>query len=151
MLQSGRGQAPNLKAVLEDSQGYRTFAQNAIKDIQKVTELIRPQTEEEPQNWFTLKLEQEQKDSLVQAAHKAGLSLEEFIWALVWTKVKEILKVRKEQEERREERLRKEHFRIVNVYFDNDLIEKYESKFGQIKSKTDVENKLKDLLLKELG
>ena len=59
--------------------------------------------------------------------------------------------MRKEQEERREERLRKEHFRIVNVYFDNDLIEKYESKFGQIKSKTDVENKLKDLLLKELG
>jgi hypothetical protein len=131
--------------------GYVDFVYQTIQTFNEVEELIKPQTEEEPQNWLTLAFDKEAKESLVEAANKARMTLEEFVRALVWTKVKQVQNVRKEREERTKENLRKQSIQIVNVRLTNELLDKYQSKFGQIKSKTDVENKLKDLLLKEIG
>lgn len=90
-------------------------------------------------------------EELIKPADKARMTLEEFIRALVWTRVKQVQQLRKEQDERRKENLRKQSIKFVNVRLTNDLLEKYESKFGKIQNITDVENKLKDLLYKELG
>lgn len=140
-----------ISACQMKSQGYKTFVRTAIEGFDKIDELIQPLTEEDPQDWLTFELDKEAKEPLIQAANKAKMTLEEFVRALVWTKVQRTFKAQKEQDERRMEQRRKENFRIFNLYFESDLIAKYESKFGQIKSKADVENKLKDLLLKELG
>lgn len=127
------------------------FLFETIQKFNEVEELIKPQTEEEPQDWRILSFDKEAKEPLVKAANKARMTLEEFVRALVWTRVKQVQQVRKEQDERRKENLRKQSIQFVNVRLTNDLLDKYESKFGKIQNITDVENKLKDLLYKELG
>ncbi|WML30210.1 hypothetical protein RCG24_20380 [Neobacillus sp. OS1-32] len=122
-----------------------------IQTFNELNELIKPQSEEEPQNWLTLSFDKEVKVQLVLAAENAKMKLEEFIRALVWAKMKKVQQLRKERDERMKENLRKHSIQIINVRLTNELLDKYESKFEQIKSKTNVENKLKDLLLKELG
>lgn len=122
-----------------------------IQTFNELDELIKPQSEEEPQNWLTLSFDKEVKVQLVLAAENAKMKLEEFIRALVWAKMKKVQQLRKERDERMKENLRKHSIQIINVRLTNELLDKYESKFEQIKSKTNVENKLKDLLLKELG
>lgn len=134
-----------------NSQGYKTFARAAIEGFDKVDELIQPQTEKDPQDWLTLEFDKEVKEPLVQAADKVRMSLEEFVRALIWTKVKQTFKVQKEQDDRRMEQRRKESYRAVMIRLEPDLIIKYESKYGRINSATDIENTLKDLLQKELA
>jgi hypothetical protein len=132
--------------------GYVDFVYQTIQSsFNEVEELIKPQTEEEPQNWLTLAFDKEAKESLVEAAGKARMTLEEFVRALVWTKVRRVQQLRKERDERKNENLRKQSIQIVNVRLTNELLGKYESKFGKIQNITDLENKLKDLLLKELA
>ncbi|WP_077214502.1 hypothetical protein [Bacillus dakarensis] len=143
------------KAVISachiNNQGYKTFARTAIEGFEKVDELIQPQTEGDPQDWLTLEFDKEVKEPLVQAANKAKMTLEEFVRALVWTKVKRTFKAKKEQDERSMEQRRKESYRAVMIRLEPNLIERYESKFGRINSITEIENTLKDLLQKELA
>lgn len=133
-----------------NSQGYKTFARTAIEGFDKMDELIQPQTEKDPQDWLTLEFDKEVKEPLVQAANKARMTLEEFVRALVWTKVKQTFKDQKEQDERRREQRRKESYRAVMVRLEPDLIQQYESKYGKINNTTDIENTLKNLLQNEL-
>lgn len=143
------------KAVISachiNNQGYKTFARTAVEGFEKVDELIQPQTEGDPQDWLTLEFDKEAKEPLVQAANKAKMTLEEFVRALVWTKVKRTFKAKKEQDERLMEQRRKESYRAVMIRLEPDLIERYESKFGRINSITEIENTLKDFLQKELA
>lgn len=134
-----------------NSQGYKTFARTAIEGFDKIDELIQPQTEKDPQDWLTLEFDKEVKEPLVQAANKARMTLEEFVRALVWTKVKQTFKDQKEQDERWMEQRRKENYRAVTIRLESNLIQKYEAKFGRINSITDIENTLKNLLQKELA
>lgn len=133
------------------NEGYMRFVRKALECIDKVDELIQPQTEEDPQDWLTLEFDKEVKEPLVQAANKAKMTLEEFVRALVWTKVKQTFKAQKEQDERRIEQRRKESYRAVMIRLEPDLIQQYESKFGRINSITDIENTIKNLLQKELA
>jgi len=143
------------KAVISgchiNNQGYKTFARTAIEGFEKVDELIQPQTEGDPQDWLTLEFDKEVKEPLVQAANKAKMTLEEFVRALVWTKVKRTFEAKKEQDERSMEQKRKGSYRAVTIRLEPDLFERYESKFGRINSITEIENTLKDLLQKELA
>jgi predicted HicB family RNase H-like nuclease len=140
-----------ISACHMNNQGYKTFARTAIEGFDKVDELIQPQAEKDPQDWLTLEFDKEVKEPLVQAADKARMTLEEFVRALVWTKVKQVLKLQKEKDERIKENMRKQAIKIVNVRLTNELLDKYEAKFGKIQNITDVENKMKDLLYKEIG
>lgn len=140
-----------ISACHMNNQGYKTFARTAIEGFDKVDELIQPQTEEDPQDWLTFAFDKEAKEPLVQAANKAKMTLEEFVRALVWTKVKKTFKAKKEQDERSMEQRRKEGYRAVMIRLEPNLIERYESKFGRIDSITEIENTLKDLLQKELA
>jgi len=133
------------------SKGYIDFVFETIQTFNDVEELIKPQTEEDPRDWLTLLFDKEAKEPLVRAADKARMTLEELVRALVWTKVRQVQQLRKAQDERRQENLRKQSIQIVIVRLTNELLDKYESKFGRIQNITDVENKLKDLLDKEIG
>lgn len=134
-----------------NNQGYKTFARTAIEGFDKVDELIQPQTEKDPLDWLTFEFDKEAKEPLVQAANKVKMTLEEFVRALVWTKVKKTFKAKKEQDERSMEQRRKESFRAVTIRLEPDLVEKYESKFGRINSVTEVESTLKEMLQRELA
>jgi len=72
--------------------GYKPFCRQAIESYDKVTELIQPQTTAVPRDWLTFTFDKEVKEPLLKAAKKAGLSLEEFVRALVWTRVKQVSK-----------------------------------------------------------
>lgn len=139
-----------ISACHMNSQGYKNFARTAIEGFDKVDDLIQPQTEEDPRDWLTFDFDKEAKEPLVQAANKAKMTLEEFVRALVWTKVQRTFKAKKEQDERLMEQRRKEGYRTVMIRLEPDLIQQYESKFGRINSITDIENTLKNLLQKEL-
>lgn len=142
-----------ISACHMNNQGYRTFARTAIECFDKVDELIQPQTEENPQDWLTFMFDKEVKEPLIKAAKGAGLSLEEYIRALVWTRVKQVRKHDEEMEKKRVELRRKESLRSIhfNLSLTDELVERCESKFGRIESKTDIENKIKELFLKELA
>ncbi|MCM3567551.1 hypothetical protein [Neobacillus mesonae] len=133
------------------NQGSIRFVRTALEGIDEVDGLIQPQTEEDPQDWLTLEFDKEAKESLGQAANKAKMTLEEFVRALVWTKVKKTFKAQKKQDERRMEQRRKENYRAVMIRLEPDLIQQFELKFGRINSITDIENTLKKLLQKELA
>jgi hypothetical protein len=70
------------------------------------------------------------------------MTLEEFVRALVWTKVKGTFKAKKEQDEKSMEQRRKESYRAVTIRLEPDLVEKYELKFGRINSITEIESTL---------
>lgn len=140
-----------ISACHMNSQGYKTFVRTAIESFDKTDELIQPQTEENPQDWLTFSFDKEAKETLVQAANKARMTLEEFVRALVWTKVKRTFKAKKEQDERSMEQKRKGSYRAVTIRLEPDLIERYESMFGRINSITEIEKTLKDMLQRELA
>lgn len=143
------------KAVISachmNNQGYKTFARTAIEGFDKMDELIQPQTEKDPQDWLTLEFDKDVKERLVQAASQAKMTLEGFVRALVWTKVKRTFKAKKEQDERLMEHRRKESYRTVTIRLEPDLVERYESKFGRINSIAEIENTLKNMLQRELA
>lgn len=124
--------------------GYKTFCRQAIESHDEVTELTQPHTTEEPRDWLTFTFDKEVKEPLIKEAKKAGLSLEELVRALVWTKVKQVSKHDEEVEKKRAELRRKQSLRSIhfNLSLTDEMVERYESKFGRIESKTDIENKI---------
>lgn len=133
------------------NEGYMRFVRTALEGIDTVNELIQPQTEEDTKDWLTLEFDKDVKERLVQAASKEKMTLEEFVRALIWTKVKRTFKAKKEQDERLMEQRRKESYRAVTIRLEPDLVERYESKFGRINSIADIENTLKGMLQRELA
>ncbi|MFA9559862.1 hypothetical protein ACERII_21345 [Evansella sp. AB-rgal1] len=133
--------------------GYKPFCRQAIESFGKVTELTQPETTEEPQDWLTFTFDEEVKEPLLKEAKKAGLSLEEFVRALVWTRVRQVSKHDEVQKSKQEEHRRKQSLCHVhfNMSLTDEMVERYESKFGRIESRSDIENKIKELFLKELA
>ncbi|MBU9722159.1 MULTISPECIES: hypothetical protein [Bacillaceae] len=133
--------------------GYKPFCRQAIERFEKVTELTQPHTTEEPQDWLTFTFDKEVKEPLIKEAKKAGLSLEEFVRALVWTRVKQVSKHDEEQKKKQEEQRRKQSLCQVhfNLSLTAEMVERYETKYGRAESKADIENKIKELILKELA
>jgi hypothetical protein len=133
--------------------GYKLFCRQTIESYDEVTELTQPQTTEEPRDWLTFTFDKEVKEPLIKEAKKAGLSVEEFVRALVWTRVKQISKQDEEQKKKEKEYRRKQSLRSIhfNLSLTDEMMERYESKFGRLESKTDIENKIKELFLKELA
>jgi uncharacterized protein (DUF1778 family) len=135
------------------NKGYVDFVQEAIKGFGSVEELVKPETDIDPRDWLTLTFDKDIKEALVEASGEARMSLEEFVRALVWTKVKQVQQHQKDVEARRAEQQRQQSFKHVNLklQLDNEMVQRFEERFGAIQSISDVEKKLQELLYKELG
>ncbi|MFP5114830.1 hypothetical protein ACSU64_20970 [Bacillaceae bacterium C204] len=134
--------------------GYKSYVKDTIEGFDGVTEIVLPETGEEPvKDWLTFSFPIDTVDRLIRASKQAGMTVEMFVRSLVYTRTRQLQQVHQEQEVRRQEQMRKRQLKHVhlNLSLNDEMITKYEKRFGAISSTTDVETTLKDLLMKELG
>jgi 16S rRNA U516 pseudouridylate synthase RsuA-like enzyme len=127
------------------------FVMDCIQAHDTIQELIEPETNSKVQSWFSIVLEQSVKESLERTASKAGMTVEHLIRCLMWSKAKQIFEQKKEQDARRAMQAKKQSYRRINIGLSDEMITKYEQKFGSIKNISEIETKMLELLQKEIG
>lgn len=129
----------------------KQFVKESVEKHNELTNLILPAVEDQaPFHWLTFEFEKEQKESLKAAAKEARISLEEYVRAVVWTNYKTLEQKKKERDQRLEELRRKQQGTQVRFVLNDELLERYEDRFGPAVDQEAVTGNIKSLLIAAL-
>lgn len=131
--------------------GYKPFVVKAIEEFESLEELKVPKTEEQAKTWFTFDYEKPFKESLEQKAKTCGLSLEEFVRAVVWTRAKVELQKQKERDEQRFKNHRVSRGFTLQLGLRGEFLKRFEAKYGEMKSQEEAFNKVLEIINKDLN
>lgn len=138
-------------SVARRLKGYTPFVKEAIENFKSLEELRVPKSDEGAKPWFTFEYEEPFKEGLKQKAQECGLSLEEFVRAVVWTKAKLESEKMEERGKRAKESQRVSRGYTVPVNLRGEFLKRYEEKYGEVKSSEQAFNGILDIINKDLN